>query len=793
MRLSFSLLFIVVLSNKAFAQNYTVSGFIKDSSTGEVLIGANIYNANQKNGTATNNFGFFSYTTSSNSITFIVSYIGYKTEKLSYVLTSNIQTEIELTPGNLLDEVTVTAEENMESITQMSKITIPVHQIKLMPRLLGEVDVLKSIQILPGVQSGTEGTSGLYVRGGGPDQNLILLDGVPVYNVSHLFGFVSVFNADAINNVDLVKGGYPARYGGRLSSVLDISLKEGNRERVKAEGSLGIISSKLTIDGPIDDKTTFLISGRRTFADLIARPILRGSSSGEVDAGYYFYDLNAKINTKLSSKDRIYLSAYLGRDSGFGKSFKTDTTLIENENGKEVIKKESLDEYNLRWGNITSVLRWNHIFSPKLFGNLSLSTSNYYFNIDNRDFDSSTSPEESIIEESELNYSSGINDFGSRMDLEFQPSTAHYFRFGGSFTRHKFSPGAFAYSSNFEADTTLENNPVFSNEFSMYLEDDLKINNKLKINLGLHYSGFAVDNELYTSLEPRFSFRYLLPHDVALKGSYTLMSQYINLLTNSGLGLPTDLWVPSTGKVPPQKARQFALGLAKSFPLFDASIEGYYKKMENLIEYKEGASYVSTNNEWENKIVSGEGESYGAELFLQKKYGRWNGWLGYTISWNNRQFENLNFGREFPYRYDRRHDVNFVAIYTPKEGLELSLGWVYGTGNSVTLPTNKYTAIRNPDGYPHFDVEFLGERNGYRMAAYHRLDLSASWTKPTKWGERTWSLGLYNTYNRRNPFYVDIKSSTRFNPETKQNERVKKFEQLSLFPILPAISFSFKF
>lgn len=784
------LIFVCFISSGVLAQNFTINGYVKDKLTGEVLIGANIYNIKQENGAATNAYGFFSYTTKADSVELIISYIGYSAERISFFLDKDTELDIALIPGGVLDEIVVTAEEErIEEVTQMSRVTIPIQQIKSLPRLLGEVDVLKALQMVPGVQSGAEGTSGLYVRGGGPDQNLILLDGVPVYNASHLFGFVSVFNADAINNVALVKGGFPARYGGRLSSVIDITLKEGNTEKIKGEGSIGIISSKLTIDGPISDKTTFLISGRRTYIDILARPLIKAQSDGNDTGGYYFYDLNTKINHRFSEKNRVFLSGYFGRDRAYAESKSTDSYF----NGFETIRNEYEDDFGLEWGNFTTALRWNHIYTPRLFGNVTLTYSRYLFDISERSYSKVTFDGTSEIDESSIRYFSGINDLAGKVDYEFIPSPEHHIRFGSSVIRHKFNPGVLAFKSNVESDTTLGEQRTRSAEFFVYAEDDIQLFGNLSLNIGAHFSGFVVEEEVYTSFEPRVAFNYTLPSRLAIKGSYTKMTQYIHLLTNSGIGLPTDLWVPSTAKVKPQISNQFAVGLAKNFNVIEVTLEGYYKKMENLIEYEEGATYLSIEDNWQDKVIAGKGESYGTELFFQKKYGKWNGWLGYTLSWNYRQFDNVNFGKRYPYKYDRRHDTSLILVYTPRKGVEYSLGWVYGTGNSVSLPTNTYPGANPNNEYQNGSVNYYDGRNGFRMEAYHRLDISGSWTKPKRWGERTWSIGVYNAYSRRNPFFIDIQTDYSYNPSTGEGTEEKRLVQYSLFPLIPSITYSFKF
>lgn len=763
----FCFVIFIGLACPSFAQEFTISGYIKNGTTGEVLIGANIYNFNQGNGTSTNTYGFFSYTTSRDSVDLLISYVGYQSKHIRFYLKEDTTLNIGLSQGEELDEIVVTADRRIEEVTQMSAVSVPIRQIKAMPQILGEVDILKALQMIPGVQSGTEGTSGLYVRGGGPDQNLILLDGVPVYNASHLFGFVSVFNADAVNNVKLIKGGFPARYGGRLSSVVDITLKEGNTEELKGAGAVGLLSSKITLDGPLSDKTTFLISGRRTYIDILARPLIKSQTDGEGVAGYYFYDLNAKINHKFSNKNRVYLSGYFGKDKAYQRT---------NREGYK-------DEFGLQWGNITTAFRWNHVYNPKLFSNLTLTYSRYQFEVFENQLNKYIAYGETVTDESSRRYFSGIYDFAARADFDFIPSPRHSIKFGGTAIRHRFNPGAYAFTAARQPDIEPEKNQTYATEFFVYAEDDFELTGKLKFNVGVHFSGFSVDNMLYTSVQPRIAFNYLLPNRIALKGSYTRMTQYIHLLTNSGIGLPTDLWVPATSRIKPQQARQVALGLAKTVEGFEISLEGYYKKMHNLIVYKDGATYLEMQGDWQDKVTSGDGESYGAELFIQKKFGKWSGWLGYTLAWNNRQFDAVNFGEPFPFKYDRRHDINLVLSYSPHKGLQYSLGWVYGTGNAVTLPTHRYPKAGSKPHEAFRAIKYYKGRNGYRMPAYHRLDLSVSWTKQKSWGERTWTIGVYNAYSRRNPFYIDI--------ESRKGE--KHFIQYSLFPIIPSVTYSFKF
>ncbi len=768
--------FLLFQTVNAFAQNFTISGYIRDADTGENLIGATVYEASKNIGTTTNLYGYYSITLPQGNASLNISYVGYKSEVIDISVSDNISRNITLTTDFTLEEVVVTAEPEIAQKNQMSEVKLSAKQAKALPAFMGEVDILKTIQLLPGIQSGNEGSSGIYVRGGGPDQNLILLDGVPVYNVSHLFGFFSVFNADAINNVNVIKGGFPARYGGRLSSVIDISMKEGNNQKFQGEGSIGLISSKLTLEGPIkSEKTSFIISGRRTYIDLLARPIIKSASGGNTTFGYFFYDLNAKVNHRFSDKDRIYVSAYTGTDRG---TFSDKYSYISD--GQEYKYK---DKGGLDWGNITTALRWNHVYSPKLFGNVTATFSKYQFDIFNRYEEEVTGEDGTETETYEYQYLSGIRDFAMKADFDYDPHPNHKFKTGVSATAHQFKPGAVAFK-DVTNDTIVGAKSRNAIEYFGYVEDDIKISNSLKVNAGIHYSGFYVSEKLYQSVQPRVSARYLLNSTTSLKGSFVKMTQFIHLLTNSGIGLPTDLWVPSTEQIKPQNAWQYAVGFAKNFNKgYEFSAEAYYKEMENLIEYKEGSTYLNVSDSWENKITAGTGDSYGFELFINKTKGKFTGWIGYTWSKTYRAFPEIDDGKRFPYRYDRRHDIAITSVYEIKENLTVSGTWVYGSGNSVSLPISRYKRAEG-DSFWWNEVENYNGRNGFRMRAYHRLDLSISKTKKTKWGEQTWSFGTYNTYSRANPFFVDLSYDRQGN---------KKFVQYSIFPILPFIRYTFKF
>lgn len=768
------------------APKFTISGYIEDAETGERLKGASVLDVRSGAGITTNDYGFYSLTLPQDSLIIAVSYVGLQNQYFKLWLDRDAHIDFKLEPTTLgtVEVVADEVEDKLEERNQMSQISIPIEQIKALPAILGEVDVLKVVQLLPGVQAG-EGSSGLYVRGGSPDQNLILLDGAPVYNVYHLFGFFSVFNADAIKSVNLTKGGYPARHGGRLASVLEINMKEGNMKKVSGEGSIGLISSRFTIEAPIKkDKTSFIISARRTYIDILTKPLFwlasSSASGGSVMSapGYYFYDLNAKINHIIDAKNRLYLSFYGGQDKF---SFSTKYTSPD---------ETATNKFRLQWGNMTGSLRWNHLFNNKLFSNTSLTYSRYNFLIGaSYEYHDNSNNQTSSFN---ATYSSGIEDWAIKTDFDYLPTPNHHIRFGAGATFHTFRPGAsvirYADASQ-TLNTTAGDKPTTAGEFMSYIEDDIRINDKMGVNIGVHTSGFLVQNKFYASAQPRVSARYMLPAQIALKGSFATMTQYIHLLTNEGFGLPTDLWVSSTANIRPEQSWQAALGFAKTFnKMYEVSIEGYYRSMRNMISYKPGASYMqldgetTTANAWEQKVNgNGLGEAYGAELFVHKKRGKLTGWISYTLAWNWRQFPNsdINWGQRYPFKYDRRHNIAITGMYEFSPRVSMSALWVYGTGNAVSLPTETYLA---PDGS---QVDVMTSKNSFRMPPYHRLDVSINLKKERKKWSSTWSFGVYNLYSRRNPYFILADG------QTQNGTRV--YRQVSLFPIIPSVRWDFKF
>ncbi|WP_158538502.1 carboxypeptidase-like regulatory domain-containing protein [Chitinophaga skermanii] len=767
----------------------TINGYVEDARTGEKLIGATIYAAHNNTGTLTNQYGFYSLTVPKDTVNFVVSYIGYIPKKIHLSeKEKNKQLTVSLVPNNTLQEVSVKDDgPRLQEQTQMSKVEVAVSEVKSMPRLLGENDVLRAIQAMPGVTAGGDGASSLHVRGGSPDQNLILMDGTPVYNSSHLFGVFSVFNPDIIKHVDLYKGAFPARYGGRLSSVVDIAMKDGDMKNYHGEASIGLLAAKFMVEGPIiKDKTSFVVTGRRTYTDLVARPFFEETLDLGEDGEFYayFYDFNAKVNHIFSPKDRLFLSAYAGQDNFSLKRVNPNTG---------VDYKERIS-FRLGWGNQVYSARWNHIFNPKLFSNLTLNYSQYYFLTDYSYLYQSDDKEE----QDDLfgKYYSKIHDAAARMDFDFRPNPKHTAKFGMHAIYHQFEPGITRFRNKDDAnpvDTVFNKQRKGSVELNLYGEDDWKLSDSLYANIGVHISGFMLFPQFYWSVQPRLGIRYILPKNWALKMSYTHMTQYIHLLANSTSYLPNDIWVPSTNRVKPMNSRQIAVGIGKTSnsQVYEASAEVYYKTMSNVIEFSGTETLESATKQWDEKVSVGRGWSYGLEVLFQKKKGKTRGWVAYTLSRSDRKFPNINNGHAFPYKYDRTHDLELVFMHRFNKHWEISGGWEYSTGLPLTLPIARYEGISDPSphdpvGLPSTPVDQIGDRNSLRMKDIHRLDASVtySWSRKNKF-THSLNFSLYNAYNRKNPFFYYYKT----NPQTNQRE----LTQFSILPLLPSVTYALKF
>jgi hypothetical protein len=772
-------LFLFTTSSVA-QERFTVSGSISDAENGETLIGATVFAPEAGEGTTTNEYGFYSLTLpAGDSITLDFSYVGFQTVQKRVLLTEDLTLNIELGSGVQLEEVVVKANsfEEQLSSTDMSVETITTKEAKLIPVLLGESDILKTVQLKPGIPSGSEGTTGLFVRGGGSDQNLILLDEALVYNASHLFGFFSTFNTDAVKDLKIYKGGFPGQYGGRLSSVIDVKLKEGNNKEFSGSGGVGLIASRLTLEGPIQKgKSSFMVSGRRTYFDIFTRLINDANEGNEASfpiPDYFFYDLNAKLNFTLSEKDRLFFSGYFGRDVfGFDSDF---------------------FNFDFNWGNITGTARWNHVFNPKLFSNTTFTYSDYQYNIANE------------ITGFSFNVGSNIQDYALKQDYYYAPNSRHTLRFGASGIYHQFTVGRLQAGSD-DGDIAFESGQDFDGvEFAAYVADEWAVTGSWKINAGLRFSGFTNDGTTYTRWEPRLASNYRVSDRMSIKASYARMHQYLHLVATTGASLPTDVWFPSTENVKPQRSDQVAAGfellLGGDFFLTN---EYYYKWLDNQLQFVDGAE-LFVNDNLEEEFAIGKGFAYGGELGIEKKEGKLTGWIGYTLALIRLgEFQTLDpnavFGEGLNYfspRYDRRHDLSIVAIYEINKRLTATATWVYGSGDLFWLPPGRFTFQDVQGSQFEAVVPVFQERNNYRLIPYHRLDLGLVIKFFPKWGESDLTLNVINAYDRRNAFFVFLE------PEFQQvtDPTGSAFEiptgitarQVSLFPILPSITYNFKF
>lgn len=759
-------------------ERFTVSGTVRDGQSGETLIGASVAAVGTDIGTITNEYGFYSVTLEgTDSVTLAFSYVGFQTVQRRILLTENTTLDVELGGGVQLEEVVVKAnsfEEQMRS-TEMSVETITTEEARLIPVLLGESDILKTIQLKPGIPSGSEGTTGLFVRGGGSDQNLIVLDEAVVYNANHLFGFFSTFNTDAVKDLKIYKGGFPAQYGGRLSSVIDVKLKEGNNRELAGSGGIGLIASRLTLEGPIQkEKSSFIVSGRRTYVDLLTRSInQRNKDNEDYDPipNYYFYDLNTKINFQFGEKDRLFLSGYFGRDVfGFDGDF---------------------FDFDFDWGNATGTARWNHVFNPKLFANTTFTYSDYQYNITN------------TVTGFNFDVGSNIRDANLKSDFYLALNNAHTLRFGLGLTRHEFSVGRLQAGSDDGLINFSAGQRFTALEGGAYLSDDWAVNNRLKINYGLRFSIFNNEDQTYTGLEPRVAARYVLTDRWSLKASYARMYQYLHLVASSGITLPTDIWYPSTQQVQPQYSDQVAAGISYLLgKRYFLTAETYYKKQENVLEFVDGAQLFANDN-LEQEFAIGRGRGYGFELSIEKKEGKLTGWIGYTLAFVERgEFNLLDDSKRFAQQgyfspvFDRRHDLSVVAMYKLSRRLDVTATFVYGSGDLRWLPTGRFNFSDVQGGEFEPVVPDYEERNNFRLPPYHRLDLGAVWRFFPKWGESDLTLSVVNAYDRRNTFFMYLEPQFQ---EVDTGGGVVEFperiaaKQVSLFPILPSITWNFKF
>ncbi|OKZ07871.1 MAG: TonB-dependent receptor [Bacteroides sp. 41_26] len=785
---------------KPVSRKFTISGYVTDGTSSETLIGANILESRQQQGTTTNPYGFYSITLPAGETELSFSYLGYTTRQYRLELSKDTLINVLMQDNNQLEEVVIVSDKAEAGITatQMGAQEIPIAQIKNTPSILGEADVMKTIQLMPGVQAGVEGSAGLYVRGGGPDQNLILLDGVPVYNVDHLFGFFSVFTPEAVKKVTLFKSSFPARFGGRLSSVVDVRSNDGDMKKYHGTLSVGLLSSKIQLEGPIiRDKTSFNISARRSYIDLIAKPFMPKDDK----ISYYFYDINAKINHKFSDRSRLFLNFYNGKDSYYFKTTDSSSSMYK-------------DKMSLNWGNTIATARWNYIFNQKLFSNTTAAYNKYRMDANSTVY-TKTNLIESISESNyHSNYHSGICDWSYLIDFDYNPTPAHHIKFGAGYLHHDFRPEVATSKIQEKEDgitkqdtlyNSISNSTIQAHEVSAYIEDNFDIGSRLRMNVGLHLSMFRVQRRNYFSVQPRVSARYQLTKHTALKASYTKMSQYIHLLSSTPISMPTDLWVPVTSKIKPMQAHQYSLGsYYTGLTGWEFSVEGYYKQMRNVLEYKEGVSFLGSSSGWENKVEMGKGRSMGIEFMAQKTTGKTTGWIAYTLAKSDRKFAvgGINNGERFPYKYDRRHNLSLVVNHKFSNRIDIGASWIFSTGGTATI-AEEVTAIIRPGEDAIQQKDYIEKRNNYRLPASHRLNIGVNFNKKTKHGVRTWNISLYNAYNAMNPTMIYSNNSGGYASYIKNQEDGKvylqyipakrKITKLTLLPCVPSVTYTYKF
>ncbi len=774
------------------AQKYTVSGYVKQADSSEVLIGATVIDKNQPgNGMATSIFGYYSFDLPKGKYTLKVSHVGYSTKEVKINLTENQTINFNLEEEtSSLEEVVVSAkrfDENVSSV-QMSTEKLQIKRIKSIPTLFGEVDIIKSLQLLPGVSSAGEGTSGMFVRGGSSDQNLILFDGATIYNASHLLGFFSVFNPDAVKNVEIYKGGIPAKYGGRISSIIDVQMREGNNQEFEASGGIGIISSRLTAEIPIvKGKSSLLLSGRRTYADeflvFVKDENIRNNT-------LYFYDFNTKFNYRFSDKDKVFISGYVGRDNlGF------------------------IDLFGFEWGNTTFTTRWNHLFNDKLFLNTTLLYSNFDYGFDFNSIGTG------------FNWKSSLQEYNLKLDFDYLLNNNNTLSFGANAIYHVFAPAEISSQYSNIKNLNLQND--FAVETAIYVSNQNTITDKLLIEYGIRYSSFAkvgpdsvsiyeddqpkrLENEistdvyesgdivkLYGGFEPRLGIRYMLNSNSSLKASYNRMRQYLQVATNATAGFPTDRWIPADYHIKPVIGDQVAIGYFRNFKdnVWEISVEGYYKWLKNVVDFLPGED-VLLNDRIETAVADGIAWSYGAEFMLRKNIGKTTGWLSYTLSRTQRQIEGVASGKPYFARYDKLHDIALVLSHKFSERLSISGNWIYATGAAVTFPEGRY--IMNGQNIPYYDDS---KRNSSRMPDFHRMDLALTYELNSSWKRYNHEItvSFYNVYNRKNPFSIEFKQVNNNNPYYNLNEHgpvtstkpaaVKR----SLFGIIPSLAYNFSF
>jgi len=768
----FSLLLVTyVCLIPGYAQIIQIRGIVEDRESGEKMMAVHIQDMRTGSGTTTNENGYYSLSLPAGTGKLVVSFVGYKTDTIAWstqkdtIIHHKMSGTIELTTVTVISD----GSEKIEESEQTSVIDLRREEIERLPSIFGETDILKTLQLMPGVQSGPDGTTGIFVRGGSIDQNLILVDGIPIYNPHHVLGIFSTFNSDIIDNVRLTKGGFPARFGGRLSSVIEVDLKEGHLQEFHGSGQVGLIASKFMVEGPIvPDKTSFLLAARKSYTDLIARPIIQNielSDDASMLPTSSFHDFNLKIRHRFNDKNNLVFSGYLGADH-YG---------VTQEN-----TIETTDAF-INWGNYLASMKWNHHMSSNLFTHLSMTYSRYHLE---NDIEYTFSKNE-IRDYFNSLYQSGIEDLGLKYTMHFVAGSHHDVRLGMEWTHHRYTPGALTYGYELEEEKTevrFHQEGLKSEERTFYLEDIMEYG-PLRLNAGVHFSQFYTDGKLFHSMQPRISLRLLILRKWALRLSYAQMEQYIHMLASEALSLPTDLWVPSTRKIRPQASWQAVAGIARTiWENLEVSAEGYYKEMDHVLSYQPGVSFildVASTSDWQDKISQGTGWAYGGEFHLRKKSGKTTGWASYTLSWNNRQFADINRGEIFPFKYDRRHDVSIALTQELSPKWTVSGIWIYGTGHAFSLPDTYLPVPKSYFGFPA-GYAVYEKKNNYRMSDTHRLDPSLKRESEKKWGSTSWVVGVYNAYFHKNPFYVT-------------QDQTGEVREVSVLPIIPYVSWGFKF
>ncbi len=769
---------VVFQTRKKTSAKHSISGYVSDKETGELLTGVNIYEETTNTSAITNEYGFYNIILPENGLKLKFTYVGYNPEIVELALTGDKKTDVQLSPSPVaLQEVTITDKAIQKQIesTQMGESELQMKTLKSVPVLLGESDIMKTLQLMPGIQQGSEGSSSLFIRGGSPDQNLILLDDAPIFNVNHLFGFISTFNDDGIQSAIVLKGGIPARYGGRLSSVVDIKTKEGNHKKFLAQIAIGTLASRLTLEGPIyDENTSFIFSARRTYLDLLYRPLMKIYSSininESIDEYYDFQDFNFKINHTFSPKSHLYFSSYYGSD------------VLKVDHHYSNLNSRSLSELvNINWGNFIATTRWNYQLNEKLFSNVSLIFSQYQlqFSVNDAIKDSTN-----LTQKDNGSYNSGIQDYSAKVDFDYYLSSHQTMRFGIQSSLYNFNPGKLSEGSsienivNSEVDTSLNLSNIHLVENDAYIEDEITFTPKLKANIGLRYSFANVEGTIYKSFQPRINLRYLITDNWSAKASWSVMGQNLNLLSGSpSINIPLDLWIPATKSLKPQHSEIYSLGTLFGLENnIDFSSEIYYKTMQNVLDFKDGSSFVFANNNWANIITQGKGIAYGAEFMAEKKSGKTFGWLDYSLSKSLRQYNEIDNGNWFPYQFDHLHNLNLVVVHRFSEDFEIGGSFVLSSGNLFTVNNEKFSSYLEHGKY----VDSYSSRFNFQGPLYNRLDLNMSFTKQKKWGLRTWTISCYNVYNQHNPTAIFV-----------DNE--KTVHQIASMPIIPSVTYTYKF